>query len=370
MKNILKYSFIVFSFALGSSFLISTLAIDLKLKNFNETLIGFSLSFFGLGVVVASITHNIIREKFNLFFTLISSVIIQILIILLIFFYFKILIILLITFVLGFTNHINFLTIETYISSQYKKNSGFYISLFWSSGGLGAILGSLIIAINGVNIISYSIALILIIFQFVPILIAKSSVMNIIIENVKFSLSYKVINNIKFILLCVFLLGVSDAGWSSLFPSYLIEKGFTDKDVGQINFIAGTLVLIIYPFVGKLIDKTNKVILLNSFCFLSFSGLSIFYFTESYFSIIFFTAIFYLSIGSIFLINFNIINSNLKNNLIVFGVASYSISENIGSFLGPNIVGGIISYEINYFLFIFIFVFLLIFLIFNFVQKK
>ena len=190
MKNILKYSFIIFSFALGSSFLISTFAIDLKLKNFNETSIGFSLSFFGLGVVVASITHNIIREKFNLFFTLISSVIIQFLIILLIFFYFKILIILLITFVLGFTNHINFLTIETHISSQYKKNSGFYISLFWSSAGLGAILGSLIIAINGVNIISYFIALILITFQFVPILIAKSSVMNIIQSNQQYKIYF------------------------------------------------------------------------------------------------------------------------------------------------------------------------------------
>ena len=370
MKNILKYSFIMFSFVLASSFLISTFAIDLKLKSFSETLIGFALSFFGLGVVVASFTHNIIREKFNLFFTLISSVIIQFLFTLLIFFHFKILIILVITFILGFTNHINFLTIETHISSKYKINSSFYISLFWSSAGLGAILGSLIIAINGVNIISYFIALGLITFQFIPILVAKSNVMNIIIENVKFSLSYKVINNIKFILLCVFLLGISDAGWSSLFPSYLIEKGFTDKDIGQINFIAGTLVLIIYPFVGKLIDKTNKIILLNFFCFLSISGLCIFYFTESYFSIIFFTAIFYLSIGSIFLINFNIINTNLKNNLIIFGVASYSISENIGSFLGPNIVGGLISYEINYFLLIFILVFILIFLIFNFLQKK
>ena len=114
-----------------------------------------------------------------------------------------------------------------------------------------------------------------------PILIAKSSVMNIIIENVKFSLSYKVINNIKFILLCVFLLGVSDAGWSSLFPSYLIEKGFTDKDVGEINFIAGTLVLVVYPFVGKLIDKTNKVVLLNFFCFLPHTSLQLLYETPS-----------------------------------------------------------------------------------------
>ena len=32
MKNIYKFSFIIFSFALASSFLISTFAIDLKLK--------------------------------------------------------------------------------------------------------------------------------------------------------------------------------------------------------------------------------------------------------------------------------------------------------------------------------------------------
>ena len=61
MKNIYKFFFIIFSFALASSFLISTFAIDLKLKNFNEILIGFSLSFFGLGVVIASLIHNIIR---------------------------------------------------------------------------------------------------------------------------------------------------------------------------------------------------------------------------------------------------------------------------------------------------------------------
>ena len=370
MKNIYKFSFIIFSFALASSFLISTFAIDLKLKNFNEILIGFSLSFFGLGVVIASLIHNLIREKFNLYFTLVSSIVIQLLFILLIFFQFTILTIVIITFILGITNHINFLTIETYISSNFKKKSGFYISLFWSSAGLGAILGSLIIAINGVNLISYYIALILITFQFIPVLIAKINVIKVKIEIVKFSLSFEVIKNIRFILLCVFLLGISDAGWSSLFPAFLIEKGFVDKDIGQINFFAGSIALIIYPLVGKLIDKFNKIKILNSFISLSIIGLGIFYFFENYYIIIFLTSLFYLSIGSIFLINFNIINSNLKNNLIVFGVASYSISENIGSFLGPNIIGGLISYEINYFLFIFIFVFLLIFLIFNFFAKK
>ena len=370
MKNIYKFFFIIFSFALASSFLISTFAIDLKLKNFNEILIGFSLSFFGLGVVIASLIHNIIREKFNLYFTLVSSIVIQLLFILLIFFQFTILTIVIITFILGITNHINFLTIETYISSNFKKKSGFYISLFWSSAGLGAILGSLIIAINGVNLISYYIALILITFQFIPVLIAKINVIKVKIEIVKFSLSFEVIKNVRFILLCVFLLGISDAGWNSLFPAFLIEKGFEDQDIGQINFFAGSIALIIYPLIGKLIDKFNKINILNSFIFLSIIGLGIFYFLENYYMIIFLTSLFYLSIGSIFLINFNIINSNLKNNLIVFGVASYSISENIGSFLGPNIIGSLISFKIDYFLLIFIFIFLMIFFIFNFLQKE
>ena len=74
MRNIINYSTIIFSFALAASFLSSTLAIDLKLKNYNESLIGFSLSFFALGVIVSSFLHNIIREKYSLFFTFIFSI--------------------------------------------------------------------------------------------------------------------------------------------------------------------------------------------------------------------------------------------------------------------------------------------------------
>ena len=248
MRNIINYSTIIFSFALAASFLSSTLAIDLKLKNYNESLIGFSLSFFALGVIVSSFLHNIIREKYSLFFTLICSIFIQLLFFLLLFFQFSIFTIVIITFVMGFTNHINFLTIETYISSEFKNKSGFYISLFWSSAGFGAILGSLIIAFNGVNYLSYVIAILLIVFQFLPVFVSKSSILLTKVEKVEFSLSYNVINNIKFILICVFFLGISDAGWSSLFPSFLIEKGFADKDVGRINFTSGMLVLLIFQF--------------------------------------------------------------------------------------------------------------------------
>ena len=254
MRNILKYSFIIFSFALASSFLMSTFAIDLKLRNFNETLIGFALSFFGLGVVLASFVHNIIRKKFNLYFTLLSSVIIQFLITLLIFFYFNILIILFIAFILGFTNHINFLTIETHISSKYKINSGFYISLFWSSAGLGAITGSLIIAVNGINDYTYKIAVLFFFLHFIPILLFRVSISQIKIENVSIRLSKNVLNKIKYLLMCVVLFGACDAGFSSLFPSYLLEESFNDKQVGRINFLAGMIALVFSVITSSICD--------------------------------------------------------------------------------------------------------------------
>ena len=87
---------------------------------------------------------------------------------------------------MGITSAINSLTLETYISSKFRKSSGFYISLFWSSAGLGAITGSLIIAINGINNFTYYIAVIFFFLHFIPIfLFLNRAIKQISIENVE-----------------------------------------------------------------------------------------------------------------------------------------------------------------------------------------
>ena len=370
MKEILKYSIFIFIYALSHSYIVTCFAIDLKIQGYEERYIGLSLSLWGVGVILGALLHNSIRKKLNLFSTILYGSLIQFTLSLIFLFDQNTYLVALAQFVMGVTSTINSLTIETYITSKFRKSSGFYISLFWSSAGLGAIMGSLFIAINGINYFTYYIAVLFFLLHFVPIFLFRVSISQIKIENLSIRLSKDVLNKIKYLLMCVILFGACDAGFSSLFPSYLIEESYSDKQVGRINFLAGLIALIFYPFMGKLVDNYNKTIIFNSFCFINFINLFILYFISDFYVYIICVAFYYYTIGTVFLITFNIVGKKLEGGVIVFGIAGHYISENIGSFLGPNLIGNIVNIDINYFFLIFIFLYCLIVLLFNFNQIK
>ncbi len=370
MKEILKYSSFIFLYALSHSYIVTCFAIDLKLQGYEEQSIGLGLSFWGVGVIIGALLHNIIRKRLNLFTTIFIGSIMQFLFSLIFLFDQNTLLVGSAQLVMGITSAINSLTLESYISTKYRKSSGFYISLFWSSAGLGAITGSLIIAINGINNLTYYIAVLFFILHFIPILIFKNTFRKIIIDNISLRLSKDVFNKIKYLLLCVILFGACDAGFSSLFPSYLLEESFSDKQIGRINFLAGSVALFFYPFMGKLVDKYNKTTIFNIFCFINLLNLIILYSINDLYLYILCVAFYYYTIGTVFLITFNLIGKILSGGAITFGIAGHYISENIGSFLGPNLIGNIISININYFFIIFFILYILIIIMFNFSQFK
>ena len=370
MKEILKYSCLIFLYALSHSYLATCFAIDLKIKGYEERYIGLSLSFWGIGVILGALLHNLIRKKLNLFSTILYGSIIQLSFSLIFLIDQNTFLVALMQFVMGITSAINSLTLESHISSKFKKTSGFYISLFWSSAGLGAITGSLFIAINGINNLTYYLAILFFLIHFIPIYLFRSSISKIAIENLSLRLSKNVISKIKYLLFCVILFGACDAGFSSLFPSYLLEESYSDKQVGRINFLAGLIALVFYPFMGKLVDNYNKTVIFNTFCFINFINLFILYFISDFYVYIICVAFYYYTIGTVFLITFNIVGKKLEGGVIVFGIAGHYISENIGSFLGPNLIGNIVNIDINYFFLIFIFLYFLIVLLFNFNQIK
>ncbi len=370
MKEILKYSCLIFLYALSHSYLATCFAIDLKIKGYEERYIGLSLSFWGIGVILGALLHNLIRKKLNLFSTILYGSIIQLSFSLIFLIDQNTFLVALMQFVMGITSAINSLTLESHISSKFKKTSGFYISLFWSSAGLGAITGSLFIAINGINNLTYYLAILFFLMHFIPIYLFRSSISKIAIENLSLRLSKNVISKIKYLLFCVILFGACDAGFSSLFPSYLLEESYSDKQVGRINFLAGLIALVFYPFMGKLVDNYNKTVIFNTFCFINFINLFILYFISDFYVYIICVAFYYYTIGTVFLITFNIVGKKLEGGVIVFGIAGHYISENIGSFLGPNLIGNIVNIDINYFFLIFIFLYFLIVLLFNFNQIK
>jgi predicted MFS family arabinose efflux permease len=370
VKEILKYSCLIFLYALSHSYLATCFAIDLKIKGYEERYIGLSLSFWGIGVILGALLHNLIRKKLNLFSTILYGSIIQLSFSLIFLIDQNTFLVALMQFVMGITSAINSLTLESHISSKFKKTSGFYISLFWSSAGLGAITGSLFIAINGINNLTYYLAILFFLMHFIPIYLFRSSISKIAIENLSLRLSKNVISKIKYLLFCVILFGACDAGFSSLFPSYLLEESYSDKQVGRINFLAGLIALVFYPFMGKLVDNYNKTVIFNTFCFINFINLFILYFISDFYVYIICVAFYYYTIGTVFLITFNIVGKKLEGGVIVFGIAGHYISENIGSFLGPNLIGNIVNIDINYFFLIFIFLYCLIVLLFNFNQIK
>ena len=370
MKEILKYSCLIFLYALSHSYLATCFAIDLKIKGYEERYIGLSLSFWGIGVILGALLHNLIRKKLNLFSTILYGSIIQLSFSLIFLIDQNTFLVALMQFVMGITSAINSLTLESHISSKFKKTSGFYISLFWSSAGLGAITGSLFIAINGINNLTYYLAILFFLMHFIPIYLFRSSISKIAIENLSLRLSKNVISKIKYLLFCVILFGACDAGFSSLFPSYLLEESYSDKQVGRINFLAGLIALVFYPFMGKLVDNYNKTVIFNTFCFINLINLFILYFISDFYVYIICVAFYYYTIGTVFLITFNIVGKKLEGGVIVFGIAGHYISENIGSFLGPNLIGNIVNIDINYFFLIFIFLYFLIVLLFNFNQIK
>ena len=370
MKEILKYSNLVFLYALSHSYLATCFAIDLKIQGYEERYIGLSLSLWGIGVIFGALFHNLVRKKLNLFSTILLGSTIQLFFSLIFLFDQNTYLVALMQFVMGITSAINSLTLESYISSKFRRSSGFYISLFWSSAGLGAITGSLIIAINGINEFTYYIAVVFFFLHFFPIYLFRTAIIQVKIENISLKFSKDALNKIKYLLVCVVLFGACDAGFSSLFPSYLLEESFSDKQIGRINFLAGLIALVFYPFMGKLVDYYNKVIIFNTFCFINFFNLLILYFISDFYIYIICVAFYYYTIGTIFLITFNIVGKTLEGGVIVFGIAGHYISENIGSFLGPNLIGNIINININYFFLIFIFLYLLIVLVFNFSQSR
>ena len=370
MREIFKYSNLIFLYALSHSYLATCFAIDLKIQGYEERYIGLSLSLWGVGVIFGAILHNLVRKKLNLFSTILYGSIIQLSFSLIFLIDQNTFLVALMQFVMGITSAINSLTLESHISSKFKKTSGFYISLFWSSAGLGAITGSLFIAINGINNLTYYLAILFFLMHFIPIYLFRSSISKIAIENLSLRLSKNVISKIKYLLFCVILFGACDAGFSSLFPSYLLEESYSDKQVGRINFLAGLIALVFYPFMGKLVDNYNKTVIFNTFCFINFINLFILYFISDFYVYIICVAFYYYTIGTVFLITFNIVGKKLEGGVIVFGIAGHYISENIGSFLGPNLIGNIVNIDINYFFLIFIFLYFLIVLLFNFNQIK
>ena len=107
MKEIFKYSCLIFLHSLAGVYISTCFAIDLKIQGYEERFIGLGLSFWGIGVIIGAIFHNLIRKKFNLISTIFLGSLIQLLFSLIFLFDINIYLVALMQLIAGISNALN-----------------------------------------------------------------------------------------------------------------------------------------------------------------------------------------------------------------------------------------------------------------------
>ena len=97
------------------------------------------------------------------------------------------------------------------------------------------------------------------------IMTIKKQVNNVKIPKLEKKLNFSFIKIAPFIFIAIFVSGVIDSSFGALFPAYMINEFFSDKQIGFLFFIGLIIGVFLQPLVGALADKINKRFLIIVF---------------------------------------------------------------------------------------------------------
>ena len=208
-----------------------------------------------------------------------------------------------------------------------------------------------------------------------PVMIMiKKQVDSVIIPKLEKKLNFSFVKIAPFIFISIFVSGTIDATFGALFPAYMINEFFSDKEIGYIFFIGLFIGVFFQPFVGALTDKINKrnliiiflifhliwPILLNNFI----SNLPI---------ICFSVIIWGIASVSLYTVTLAYLGERVKISELSIATSVFIIIFEFGEFIGPIITGSIMDIYGNigfiYTLIIFTFFSLFIGIIRSFIRK-
>ena len=97
------------------------------------------------------------------------------------------------------------------------------------------------------------------------IMTIKQQVNDVKIPKLEKKLNFSFIKIAPFIFIAIFVSGVIDSSFGALFPAYMINEFFSDKQIGFLFFIGLIIGVFLQPLVGALADKINKRFLIIVF---------------------------------------------------------------------------------------------------------
>ena len=331
--------------ALGYFF--TLIVILAKYRGYTEGAIGIIAACFSLGLMSAGFIVSNILDKIGLYKTMSLAILIQTICVILMFSFFNPLNLAINHFIMGIFGGMIWMTMDTWVNLVSDNNNrGKAIGFYNSAITIGFAIGPLFVGLFGVKGIIPIILVISLMFIRSPILILiKKQVENVQIPKLDKKINFSFIKIAPFIFIAIFIGGINDAGFGALFPAFMINELFSDKEIGYLFFIGLFAGVISQPFIGALTDKINKrnfIILLLSMHLVWPILLNIFISVTS----ITWIAVIIYGIASVSLYTVTLAYLGERVNVAELSLATsvFIIVFELGEFIGPIVVGSSMDY--------------------------
>ena len=331
--------------ALGYFF--TLIVILAKYRGYTEGAIGIIAACFSLGLMSAGFIVSNILDKIGLYKTMSLAILIQTICVILMFSFFNPLNLAINHFIMGIFGGMIWMTMDTWVNLVSDNNNrGKAIGFYNSAITIGFAIGPLFVGFFGVKGMTPIILVICLMFIRSPILILiKKQVENVQIPKLDKKINFSFIKIAPFIFIAIFIGGINDAGFGALFPAFMINELFSDKEIGYLFFIGLFAGVISQPFIGALADKINKrnfIILLLSMHLIWPILLNFFISVTS----ITWIAVIIYGIASVSLYTVTLAYLGERVNVAELSIATsvFIIVFESGEFFGPIVVGSSMDY--------------------------
>lgn len=344
-----KYlSLVAFFTGIILSYFYTVLVIIQKYAAYSEFTIGVVASFGPLGLIFSGFFTTKLLKKFGFYKIIFIATSIQGFCIAIMLEFLNPINLAFWFFILGMMGGLTWMTMDTWVNVvSNNSNRGKSIGIYNSSVTTGLAMGPLIVGLFGISDIGPLIICLLLIFLKIGVLISiKKYVNQVSIPDQSTKMKFSIIFISPFIFLAIFFAGIEDSAFLSLFPAFMINDFFSEKQIGIYIFVGGIFGVLCQPFVGALSDHFNKRLLVFALLLAHVSWLILLKFSNSNeILIIIALMISGFASTSLYTVTLAYLGERINVSDIAFATSLFIIIYEIGEYIGPIIVG----FNMNFF---------------------
>jgi len=343
VNSSIKYlSLVAFCTGIIISYFYTVLVILQKYAGYSEFLIGSIASFGPLGLILSGFFVTKLLKKFGFYKIIFISAVTQGLCIILMLEFFHPINLSMCFFIFGIMGGLTWMTMDTWVNIvSNNSNRGKSIGIYNSSVTTGLALGPLIVGVMGTSSrIPLTVCMILVGFKIISLISIKKYVNQVIIPEQSSKMKFSILAISPFVFFAIFCAGIEDSSFLALFPAFMINDFFTDKQIGLYIFIGGLFGVLCQPFIGALSDNFNKRIIIFLLLFSHICWLMLLNFSNSNpYLIIFALMISGFASTSLYTVTLAYLGERINVTDIAFATSLFIIIYELGEYLGPIIVG-------------------------------